>query len=90
MPLRCAASARPRRLRNEAEILRVLKDFEVTVIYPERHSFLEQVRLFADAELVVGNNGANLAQAVFAPRGVTVFAIASEAMHDDFFGIWRT
>ncbi len=79
------AFARKRRLRNEAEILRVLKDFEVTVIYPERHSFFDQVRLFADAELVVGNNGANLANAVFARRGVTVFAIASEAMRDDFF-----
>ncbi len=79
------AFARKRRLRNEAEILRILRDFEVAVVHPERHSFLEQVRLFADAELVVGNSGANLSNAVFAPRGVTVFAIAPEAMRDDFF-----
>jgi capsular polysaccharide biosynthesis protein len=79
------AFARKRRLRNETEILRILKDFDVAVVYPERHSFVDQVRLFADAELLVGNNGANLANAVFAPRGVRIFAVASEAMRDDFF-----
>lgn len=79
------AFARKRRLRNEAEILRILRDFDVVVVHPERHSFVEQVRLFADAELIVGNSGANLTNAVFAPRGVTIFAIAPEAMRDDFF-----
>jgi hypothetical protein len=79
------AFARKRRLRNEAEILRILRDFEVAVVHPERHSFFEQVRLFADAELIVGNSGANLTNAVFAPRGVAIFAIAPEAMRDDFF-----
>lgn len=79
------ALARKRRLRNEAEILRILRDFDVSVIYPEQHSFADQVRLFADAELVIGNCGANLTDAVFAPRGVRIFALASEAMRDDFF-----
>ncbi len=79
------ALARKRHLRNEAEILPILRDFDVSVIYPERHSFFNQVRLFADAELVIGNCGANLANAVFAPRGVKIFALASEAMRDDFF-----
>jgi capsular polysaccharide biosynthesis protein len=79
------ALARKRRLLNEAEILPVLRDFDVSVVYPERHSFVEQVRLFADAELVIGNCGANLTNAVFSPRGVAIFVIAPEAMADDFF-----
>lgn len=79
------ASAPKRHLLNEAEILPVLRDFDVLVVYPERYSFVEQVRLFADAELVIGNSGANLTNAVFSPRGVRIFAITSEAMSDDFF-----
>ncbi len=79
------ALARNRHLLNEAEILHVLRDFDVSVIYPERHSFVEQVRLFADAELVIGNCGANLTNAVFSPRGVRIFAITSEAMTDEFY-----
>ncbi len=79
------ALARNRHLLNEAEILHILRDFDVSVIYPERHSFVEQVQMFADAELVIGNCGANLTNAVFSPRGVKVFAITSEAMNDEFF-----
>lgn len=79
------ALARTRRLLNEEEILHVLKDFDVSVVYPERLSFVDQVRLFADAELVIGNCGANLTNAVFSPRGVKIFAVTSETMEDDFF-----
>jgi hypothetical protein len=79
------AFARKRRLLNEADILRVLKDFDVTPVHSERNSFVEQVRLFSAAELVIGNYGANLTNAVFSPRGVAIFAIAPEAMGNDFF-----
>lgn len=79
------AHAPKRHLLNEAEILRILKDFDVAVVHPERHTFADQVRLFANAELVIGNYGANLTNAVFAPRGVTIFAVTSEFMNDDFF-----
>lgn len=74
-----------RRLLNEAEILKILQDYDVTLVYPERLSFAEQVRIFANAELVIGNCGANLTNAVFAPRGVTIFALTTEVMSDDFF-----
>ncbi len=79
------AGAAKRRLLNETQILRILKDLDVTVVHPERHAFAEQVGLFANAELVIGNYGANLTNVVFSPRGVTLFAITSEAMLDDFF-----
>jgi hypothetical protein len=79
------ALARNRHLLNETEILDVLRDFDFTVIYPERHSFVEQVRLFADADLVIGNCGANLANAVFSQRGVKIFAITSKIMGDMFY-----
>jgi capsular polysaccharide biosynthesis protein len=79
------AKARTRRLLNEAQILRSLRDFGVTTVYPERLSFAGQVRLFAQAELVIGNCGANLTNAVFSPRGVKIFALTTEMMKDDFF-----
>ncbi|HLH11148.1 MAG TPA: glycosyltransferase family 61 protein [Methylovirgula sp.] len=79
------ALARNRHLLNEAEILDVLEEFDVTIVYPERLSFVEQVRLFANADLVIGNCGANLANAVFARRGLKIFAITSQIMGDMFY-----
>lgn len=79
------AKAPTRRLLNEAKILEILRAFDVTTVYPERLSFAEQVRLFAQAELVIGNCGANLTNAVFSPRGVKIFALTTELMKDDFF-----
>ena len=79
------ANAGTRRLINEAAILDILKRHDVAVVCPERLSFSEQVRLFANAELVIGAFGANLANAAFAKRNVKIFALSSECMEDDFF-----
>lgn len=74
-----------RRLLNEPDLLRVLREFDVSIVDPGGMTFADQVRAFGNAELVVGNLGANLTNAVFSPRGVTMFAIASEFMPDKFF-----
>lgn len=79
------ASAGRRRLVNESDIVRVMRDFDVAVVDPGVMSFADQVRAFAQAELIIGNFGANLTNAVFAPRGVTMFVVASRSMGDNFF-----
>jgi len=79
------ASAGRRRLLNESDILRVVRDFDVAIVDPGVMSFADQVRAFAHAELVIGNFGANLTNAVFSPRGVTMFVVASRLMGDNFF-----
>jgi len=79
-----------RRLTNEDAVLDVLRPLGFVVVDPGRLSFAEQIRLFAGAERIVGNCGAGLANLVFAPRGVRVFALTMPFMQDDFSGIDRT
>jgi capsular polysaccharide biosynthesis protein len=79
------AGAGRRQLLNEAEVLRVLDPYGFTIVHPERLPFAEQVRMFSRAEVIVGSYGAALTNAVFSPRGVTLFALTTQMMGDDFF-----
>lgn len=76
----------PRRnLLNESEILPILAAAGYDVIVPEQLSFAEQVKLFASASHVVGNMGAAFSNLAFSPKGVKVFALATEHMLHDYF-----
>jgi capsular polysaccharide biosynthesis protein len=74
-----------RRLTNEDAVIDALRPSGFVAVDPGRLSFAEQIRLFAGAELIVGNCGAGLTNLVFAPRGVRVFALTSPFLQDDFF-----
>ncbi len=76
---------RSRRLLNEEAIVDVVRSCGFVVVHPETMAFADQVAMFRDADIVVGNYGAALTNVVFAPAGVTLFALTSEAMQDDFF-----
>jgi capsular polysaccharide biosynthesis protein len=56
-----------RGLANEDEVLDVLSRFAVESILLEEMSFAEQVRLFAESELVVAPHGAGLSHLAFMP-----------------------
>lgn len=76
----------PRRnLLNESEILPILAAAGYDVIVPEQLSFSEQAKLFASASHVVGNMGAAFSNLAFSPKGVKVFALATEHMLHDYF-----
>ena len=78
-------SGKSRRLTNEKDILSLLRPLGFVSVDPGRLSFADQLRIFAGAELIVGNCGAGLTSLVFSPRGVGVFALTSPFMQDDFF-----
>jgi capsular polysaccharide biosynthesis protein/Flp pilus assembly protein TadD len=65
-----------RRLENEhdVEALCVRRGFEV--VYPEQLAFEEQVRLFSQAQVIVGPGGSNMVNTVFAPQGTKVLILA--------------
>lgn len=65
------------RLKNSIEIEEYLKQNGFEVIYPERLSFVEQVRIFADAAIVVAPAGAALSNLIFAPPNCKVFAFCT-------------
>jgi len=64
-----------RRIVNESELVPVLKKFNFDIIECESLSFDEQVRLFSDAEVVVGPHGAGLTNVIWCERGVKLFEI---------------
>ncbi len=72
-------------LRNEEEVTAFLAARGYRVFYPDTLSFTDQVLALSRATHVVANMGAALTNAVFAPRGVRVLALATENMPDDFF-----
>jgi len=74
-----------RRLRNEDELLDLLLPRGFRLIHPEQMTLREQVAAFARADVVIGNMGAALSNLVFCPRGVKVFALATQTMRHDYF-----
>lgn len=61
-----------RRIENEHEVLAALEPYGFTSIDPGSMSVADQVRCFAEAELVVGAHGAGLTNLTFCPPGAAV------------------
>jgi capsular polysaccharide biosynthesis protein len=64
-----------RRVENEAEVIEALAPFGFETVDPGTLSSAEQVRLFAEAEVVVGAHGAALTNLVFCPEGAAVIEL---------------
>ena len=73
-----------RHLLNEAEIIAIAERHGFIVVEPETLSLYQQIGLFRGARIVVGNRGAALTNTVFALGDVTLFALTSPLMQDDF------
>jgi hypothetical protein len=57
-----------RRAVNEAELFAALEPLEFEFVLPEERSFEEQVKLFAQARVLVGPHGSNLVNGMFSPK----------------------
>lgn len=69
---------------NELELERSLEALGFHVCEPADMTARDQVRLFADAEVIVSPTGAALANVIFAPSGAKVF----EIQPSNFTGVW--
>ncbi|MBL7309171.1 glycosyltransferase family 61 protein, partial [Escherichia coli] len=54
-------------------------------IIPEEMTLYQQIAAFANAKVVVGNLGGSFSNIVFSPNKLSVVALTTEFMHDDFF-----
>lgn len=72
---RHSTSSMRRRLKDEEEILSLAEKHGYVVVCPETLTWLEQVRIFSQARVVVGEAGSALHNSLFAPLGSVVAAI---------------
>lgn len=77
-----------RMLNNAAEIEQLLIRHQFEVIEPEKLDFAEQVRIFSEAEVVVGATGAAMANTIFCKPSSKL--IVMMAMHEAMpYGYWH-
>lgn len=77
-----------RKLINDQEISNVLSAAGFTIVSPEELSFSDQVRLFSQAEFVIGATGAALANLIFCPAGARVHVLM--AQHEEMpYWYWQ-
>lgn len=67
---------------NYHEIERILIEFNIQIIAPEKLSFRDQVLLFYNAELIVSPAGAALSNLIFARPGTNVICFIAERNRD--------
>jgi capsular polysaccharide biosynthesis protein len=70
---------------NLDEVIASFLAFDFEIVELERLSFVEQVRTFSQAEVVVGVMGAGMANVVFSPEGAVIVYLAPEGWKDPFF-----
>lgn len=71
-----------RDLLNSEEIEQVLVDDGFEIVFPEKLSFQNQVKIFSQASIIISQTGAGLTNLIFAPRGCKVFALTTKAVHN--------
>ena len=76
------ADALFRRILNEQELMPVFEEFGFSLVKLEKLSFLDQVRLFEGAEVVVLPHGSALANLVFCSEGTKVIELFPNQMVD--------
>lgn len=67
---------------NEVEELLIDKGFEI--VFPEKLSFHSQVKIFSEAEIIIGQSGAGMANFIFAPFDCQVIVMMSDAKENNF------
>jgi hypothetical protein len=69
------ALARKRRIANEAAVIDALRAREFRIVYSERLTLRDQVRLCSWADVLVSNHGAGLTNMLFMPDGAKVLEL---------------
>lgn len=79
------ANCRWRRILNEKELIPILDEFGFEIVYLEKLSFMESVRLFESAAVVCGMHGANLSNLCFCKPGSLLIEIYNPQQPEIYF-----
>ncbi|MGI8424385.1 MAG: glycosyltransferase 61 family protein [Chloroflexota bacterium] len=69
----------PRRVANEADVIRALRPLGFEVVHAERLTFAEQIRLFSEAAVVIGPHGSGMTNVLFAEELVLIELVRAAA-----------
>jgi hypothetical protein len=72
---------------NETEVVEMLAGLGFEVVDPGAHSVADQIRMFAEAECIVGPHGAGLTNVLFASSGASIIEILAPDYVDA--GFWK-
>lgn len=72
------SSASLRKISNEQELIPLLKEKGYDIVNSEKLSFLEQIELYKNSQVIISNHGAGLTNCLFMPSGSIVFEIYRE------------
>ncbi|WP_217635202.1 DUF563 domain-containing protein [Paenibacillus sp. yr247] len=79
------AHAGGRKIRNEEEVLALLKAYGFRCIHPDAMTFAEQVFMFKSAKVIISAHGASLANLVFVNPGTKLIEIFSPNYVRDYY-----
>jgi capsular polysaccharide biosynthesis protein len=71
-----------RDLLNSEEIEQMLLDEGFEIVFPEKLSFQNQVKIFSQASMIISQTAAGLTNMIFSPTGCKVFALTTKAIHN--------
>jgi hypothetical protein len=74
-----------RRLINEPELIERLRREGFTIFVGAEHSLAEQIRMFEEADLIVGKDGTNLTNIIFGDESTMLVEILGEAFFDPLY-----
>lgn len=64
-----------KRIDNENQVIQILKKYGFEIIYPEKLAFEEQIKIFSEAEYIMGATGAAFTNIIYAPKNAKVVSI---------------
>jgi len=68
-----------------SNLMRIFEPWGFHFYYPEDHSVEHQIRIFSEADFIIGVMGAGMCDSIFTPSGATVLYIAPEGWEETFF-----
>ena len=69
------SDAKTRRILNEEEVIKFVKSYNFEVINPGDLTFIEQISIFSNAEIICGSGGSGITNHIFAPTSATLIEI---------------
>ncbi|MFD1950053.1 glycosyltransferase family 61 protein [Sphingomonas arantia] len=78
-------SEQGRSILNQPELIEMLEQFGFTMIYSEDHDFVEQVQIFSNASVIIGQMGAAMTNTMFCRSTTSIIYLAPNGWVEPFY-----